>query len=114
MIIQQIIALAIILLFIVKIAGLRRKEIIGKNELIFWLSFWIISAIAIVFIKNIDSFLSNLGFSASGINFLFYISVLLLFYFVFRLRLSIAKLDRSLTDLNRELAVNNAKDKYDR
>lgn len=109
---QQFIALAIILIFVIKLFKQKKKEIINQTEFSLWLFFWLIAGVAIIFIKNIDSFLAELGVSASGINFLFYIGVLILFYFVFRLRLTIAKLDRALTDLTRQVAIKEADNKY--
>lgn len=105
MLLQQIIALAIISIFLIKIIKQKRKRQINKSEFIFWLFFWFLSFLAIVFIKKIDLLLQNLGISASGINFIFYLSVLFLFYLIFKLRLSVAKLDRELTKLNRKLAI---------
>ncbi len=112
MIPQQLIALFIILFFVFKLFKNRKKEIINKNEFSLWLVFWFVAIVAIVFIKNIDSFLSGLGVSASGINFIFYLGVLALFYLVFRLRITLAKLDRALTDLSRKVAIDTAKEKY--
>ena len=102
---QQIIALAIILVFVFKLKKQKEKNLIKRNELIFWLIFWLISALAIIFIKQIDLLLTQLGISASGINFLFYLGVLVLFYFIFRLRLTLAKLDNQLTELARQIAI---------
>lgn len=109
---QQIIALLIILIFVIKLFTQKKKEIINQTEFFSWLIFWLIAGLAIIFIKNIDGFLAELGVSASGINFLFYIGVLILFYFIFRLRLIIAKLDRQLTDLTRHVAIKEAEKKY--
>ena len=109
---QQIITILIILVFVFKLFKQKQKAVISRNELIFWLFFWFLASIAIIFIKQIDYFLSSLGVSASGINFLFYLGVLVLFYFIFRLRLNLAKLDRQLTDLSRQIAIKEAKDKY--
>ncbi len=108
---QQIIALVIILIFVIKLFNQKKKEIINQTEFFSWLIFWFIAGIAIIFIKNIDSFLAEFGISASGINFLFYIGVLILFYFIFRLRLIIAKIDRQLTDLTRLVAIKEAEKK---
>ncbi|MBN2854393.1 DUF2304 domain-containing protein [Patescibacteria group bacterium] len=109
---QQLIALAIILIFVCKLFKQKKKEAINQTEFSLWLIFWLIAGVAIIFIKNIDAFLAGLGVSASGINFLFYIGVLILFYFVFRLRLTIAKFDRQLTDLARQVAIKEAEEKY--
>ncbi len=102
--IQQLIALALIAIFIWRLSEQKRSKKIGRNEFIFWLSFWFLGAIAVIFIKQIDNLVIMLGFS-SGINFLLYLTIMLLFYLVFKLRLSLAKLDANLTEIAREIAI---------
>lgn len=104
--IQQVIALAIITLFIWRLISQKRKARLGKNEFIVWLAFWLLGALAIVFIRQIDSLLIDLGFSGSGINFLLYLTVIILFYLVFKLRLSMAKTEANITKIARHLALN--------
>lgn len=106
---QQIIALLIIISFIGRLVQEKNKKDINSKEFVLWLLFWLAAAAAIVFIKQIDQLVHWLGFSGSGINFLIYLAVLVLFYLGFRLRLSLAKLDHNLTDLTRHLALNNKK-----
>ena len=106
---QQFIALIVIIFFIFKLAKQKKKNIISKNELIFWLVFWMLAALGIIFVKQLDLILNNLGITSSGINFLFYISVLILFYFIFRLRLNLAKLDNQLTELARQVSIDRVK-----
>ncbi len=102
--IQQLIALVLIAIFIWRLSEQKRSKKIGRNEFIFWLSFWSLGAIAILFIRQIDDFVVMLGFS-SGINFLLYLTIMLLFYLVFKLRLSLAKLDANLTEIARTIAI---------
>ncbi len=106
---QQILAGLIIIFFVSKLFSEKKKKEITSNEFTLWLSFWILAALAITLIKKIDSLVAYFGFSGSGINFLIYLGVLALFYLVFRLRLSIAKLDRNLTELNRQITLNDKK-----
>jgi hypothetical protein len=82
----------------------KRKKKIGQNEFIFWLIFWLLGTVAIIFIRNIDHFVGWLGFS-SGINFLLYLAIIILFYMVFKLRLTLAKMDSNLTSLVRKIAL---------
>ena len=103
--IQQIIALTLIILFIWRLFSQKKKNQINKNEFILWLSFWIIGALAIIFIRQIDSLVGHLGFSGTGINFLLYLAILVLFYLVFKLRLTIAKMDKNLTEIVRKIAL---------
>ena len=102
---QQVIALAIIAFFILRLLKQKKKQEISRNEFSLWLAFWILAGGAILIIKQIDEIVAWLGFSGGGINFLLYLAILALFYFVFRLRLTVAKLDRSLTDIARHIAL---------
>lgn len=102
---QQLLALIIIGFFIFRLFSQKKKKEINSSEFALWLVFWSVSALAIVFLKELDSLASMLGFSASGINLLFYAAILILFYLIFRLRLRIAKLDKDITDLNRSISL---------
>jgi hypothetical protein len=106
---QQIIAIIIILFFVFQLVGQRRKKEIGLNEFVLWLIFWILAAAAVIFLKRIDQLVAFLGFSGGGINFLIYLAVLALFYLVLRLRLNLAKLDNDLTEIARQIALNGKK-----
>ncbi|MFA7087751.1 MAG: DUF2304 domain-containing protein [Patescibacteria group bacterium] len=106
---QQIIALIIIGFFIIRLLRQKKKKQLSGNEFILWLFFWLIAALAIIFIKQIDRTVAWLGFSGSGINFLIYLAVLVLFYLIFRLRLNIAKMDKGLTELTRLITLKEKK-----
>jgi hypothetical protein len=107
---QQLMALIIIAFFVYRLCQQKNKKQVSSNEFYLWLTFWIGSGLAILFLKELDKIASTLGFSASGINLLFYCATLIAFYFIFKLRLNLAKLDRDLTDLNRELTLLKKKD----
>ncbi len=102
---QQAIALVFIAIFIWRLLVQKKKKQINGNEFIFWLSFWVIGALAIIFIRFLDRLLVSAGFSGSGINFLLYLAVITLFYLVFKLRLKLSKLDKNLSDLVREITL---------
>ncbi len=103
---QQIIALFIIAFFLARLFWQKQKKQIGANEFLFWLIFWFLAAIAIITIKFIDKLVAGLGFTGSGIEVLLYLSIVLLFYLIFRLRLRLAKVERNLTKIIREIALN--------
>ena len=107
--IQQLIALIIILFFVSRLFWQKKKNIISLNEFIFWLFFWLASAFAILYIKTIDRLVANLGFSSTGINILFYLGTIILFYLILRLRLRLEKIERNLTRIIREIALMNKK-----
>ena len=104
---QQIIALIVIVFFLIKLFRQRSQKKINASEFIFWFFFWSTAGIAIILLKWIDEAVAFFGFSAKGIDVLLYISVVVLFYFIFRLRLKIEKLDRDLTKMTRAISLKN-------
>lgn len=102
---QQILALIIILFFLSRLFWQKRQKRITGGEFIFWMIFWLFALMAIVFIKKIDALVASLGFSGTGIEILFYLAVIVLFYLVFKLRLSIEKMEKNLTKLVRKNAL---------
>jgi hypothetical protein len=107
--IQEIIALAVILLFILRLGLQLYKDQISKSQFVFWLAFWAIAGFLIIFIRKVDQLAADLGFSSSGIQFLFYLAVALLFYWIFKLRLKIEKMNRDITELARTAALRSAR-----
>jgi hypothetical protein len=106
---QQVIALLFIAFFLARLFFKRQRKEISGNEFLFWLFFWILAALAIIFIKQIDAIVSSLGFSGSGIEVLLYLAVLFLFYFNFRQRLKLERIERDITRLVEYMAINKKK-----
>jgi len=106
---QQIIALIIIAYFFSRLIWQKQKKEISSNEFIFWFIFWILAACIIVFLKWIDRLVAGIGFSGSGIEVLLYISIVVLFYFIFRLRLKIERIEKNITKIVREISLKDKK-----
>lgn len=102
---QKILALIIILFFLSRLFWQKKKKQIGASEFIFWLVFWFGVALLVIFIKQIDQLVSKMGFSGSGIEILLYLGMALLFYFIFRLRLKMEKIEKDITRVIREIAL---------
>lgn len=102
---QQILALVIIAFFLVRLFWQKQKKQIGANEFIFWLVFWSLVAILILSLKWIDKLVADLGFSGMGIEVLLYLGIAVLFYFIFRLRLKLEKIEKNITKIIREMAI---------
>jgi hypothetical protein len=103
--IQQALAIAIILIFVIRLFILKKKGIVPAGEFIFWLVFWVVAAAGIVFVKDLDHLAAALGFSASGIQIIIYAAVAVLFYMNFRLRLKVEKMDKDITQVVRKIAL---------
>lgn len=95
----------VIAFFLSRLGWQKKKNNIGINEFLFWLIFWSAAAGAVLFLKQIDNLLSEAGFSGRGIDILFYLAVILLFYLVFKVRLKMEKMEKDLTKISRELAI---------
>jgi hypothetical protein len=106
---QQTIALIIIAFFLLRLIKQKQKKEINANEFFLWLFFWFLSALAIIFLKKIDALVASLGFSGSGIDILLYIGVISLFYFIFKLRLRLEKMENNISELVRQEATRNKK-----
>lgn len=102
---QQLLALIVILFFLFRLFWQKQKKQIGANEFIFWLVFWVLAAVLIIALKQIDKLVARLGFSGSGIEILLYLGIAVLFYFIFRLRLKLEKMEKDITKIVREIAL---------
>ncbi len=105
---QQVIALIIIAFFLARLFWQKQKKQIAASDFIFWLIFWLLSAGAVIFLKWIDKLVADLGFSGSGIEVLLYLGVAILFYFIFRLRLRLEKIEQDITKIVREISLSRA------
>jgi hypothetical protein len=102
---QQIIALIVIAFFLARLFWQKKKNKLSASEFIFWLIFWALAALAIIFLKWIDRLVADLGFSGSGIEVLFYLGVVILFYLIFRLRIKLEKTEKDITRIVREISL---------
>ena len=106
MLYQQYFALILIIFFVFRLFWQKKKKQIASGEFLFWLIFWLITTIAVVSLKEIDRIVAVLGFSGSGIEILLYIAVAFMFYLIFRMRLRILRLEKDITAITREIAIN--------
>lgn len=106
---QQIAALLIISFFYFRAVRQRSDQKISHNEFVFWSIFWLITALLVIFIKRIDFLVKSLGFSASGIEALIYLSILIIFHLIFRLRMRLEKMEKEMTKITRANALNKDK-----
>lgn len=102
---QQLLALIVILFFLARLFILKKNKKIAGGEFVFWLVFWSLAAASIMSLKWLDKLIADLGFSASAINILVYAAVVVLFYMNFRLRLKVEKMDKEITKIVRDLAL---------
>jgi len=97
---QIIVAIFIICFFIGKLYSQKRKGTVSTGEFIFWLIFWLASLVLVLFLKQLDQLVASFGFSVSAIQVAVYLAIAVLFYFIFRVRLKLEKMDEDLTKIN--------------
>jgi len=102
---QKLLALFVIFLFLARLIWRKKKKEISINEFLFWLIFWIGAAFLILGLKQIDQLAIQLGFSSSGIEILLYLGIIILFYFLFRIRLKMEKMEKNITKIVRAIAL---------
>lgn len=103
--VQQLIAVILIAFFIYGLYKQRKNAYLSRSEYALWLSFWSASLLLVIFIRQLDTLVARFGFSASGIDVLIYLAIAFLFQLSFRQRLRIEKMDRDISELNKELSL---------
>jgi len=81
---------------------LKKETTLGRSAL--WLAFWFIVALAVSAPQTTDIVAQTVGVSR-GADLLVYISVLVLFYAVFKIIARLERIDRQLTIIAREMAL---------
>ena len=106
----QIIAL-VVGLFAVSRAYLRMREHkISIQAFLFWTAIWV-AVIVVAFHPAVATQVSQYFGVERGIDVFVYISILLLFYLIFRIYVKIESIERNLTRTVREVAIKRAKKK---
>lgn len=85
-----------------------RPRGLGSRWGIFWLAFWVAVGVVVALPWTTSLLAARLGVTR-GVDLVIYISVITLFYLVFRLTLKIEKLEANITRLVREIALSNEK-----
>lgn len=90
-------------------AFLRYKDRkISNNEFIFWSIIWL-GVVIVAFIPGISSFISEAIGIKRPIDVFVYVSIILLFYLVFRIYVRLDQLNSEITKLVREFAIRKKK-----
>ena len=108
----QVLAL-IFVLFALSRAFLRYKDnVITIFELIFWTFIWL-GVVIIAFIPEVTFIFSRIAGIQRGIDAIIYISIVFLFYMLFRAYVKMEKMEQNMTEMVRQVALmdNNRKKK---
>ena len=100
-----IIIVTLFFIFAISRLFLRRwkDKTINNKELIFWSTVWVSIIIVSVF-PNLTQILSNFFGIGRGADIMIYISIIVLFYLMFRLYVKTEKINQDITKIVREIA----------
>lgn len=104
------ILLAIVLLIILRVTSKLRSRELGVREYAIWLIFWI-GAGVVIFRPETANFVANIVGVGRGADVMVYLSVIMLFYLVFRILVRQERMEREITKLTRELAIKNVQNR---
>lgn len=100
------IVLVIFILFVVsKVAWRFKDKAISLQEFILWSIFWLGVGFVVIFPETTSLVANWLGVGR-GVDLVIYISVLILFYLVFRVLVRLDKIESDVTKIVREIALN--------
>ncbi|MFH1565499.1 MAG: DUF2304 domain-containing protein [bacterium] len=82
-----------------------KNKDISKREYSLWIVFWIMVIMATLMPKNIDKIAQFAGVER-GADLIVYLSIMIIFYLIFRILVSLEKIDREITTIVRKIALN--------
>lgn len=99
MLIQFILIIVIIFIVLRLIYKLKAKEI-NLSQFFSWLVIWL-SAICIIWYPQITTYLAARVGIGRGVDLVIYVSIIVIFYFMFRLLLKIEQIEKQITKIVR-------------
>jgi hypothetical protein len=106
-----IVIITLFVLFAWSRAALRyRDRSISLPELIFWSLVWASAEVVVVYPGLTGILASKLGIGR-GADLIIYLSIIVLFYLMFRLYIQIGAVERRFTDMVRAIAIEEVKNK---
>lgn len=103
MTIQILITLFSALVIIKAIGKLQKKEVHGKTVLL-WSLFWLV-VIFFIWQPNLTNYLAAFLQVTRGADAVFYLSLVVIFYFLFRMGTRLERIETDVTTLVREIAL---------
>jgi len=103
--------IVVVALFAISRAFLRFKDRkVSFSGLVFWIALWTL-AVVLAFAPYGFSYLADLVGIQRGTDFVVYLSIILLFYMIFRIYVKFEGIEQDLTKLTREIAMRRRKNK---
>lgn len=100
----QLIVIAFCLYAAIRVWQKTKNRSLGKRWGIFWLVFWLGVGAVVALPWTTSLLAARLGLTR-GVDLVVYVSVIVLFYLIFRLTVKIERLESNITKLVREVAL---------
>ena len=107
MIIKIIIVLFAVFVLYRTFLRFQKRDITGR-ELVIWTFFWLLVIVATLAPQQTDIISQAVGVER-GADLLVYLSVIVLFFIVFKIVVKLEKIDKNITEIVRNTAINNHK-----
>jgi len=108
---SQILLSAIIIFIIVRTLAAYKKGSLSPFFSFAWIIFWVFGLVLIFQQEFTITVANRLGISR-GVDLVIYISLILVFYMIYRLLAKIENLERSITQIVRKTAIKDAQKKF--
>ena len=100
----QIFLILFIIYVVIKVALRYRDKIISLQEFVLWTIFWFLVGFVVI-LPDTTSLVANIVGVGRGVDLVIYISILILFYLIFRVLVRLDKIDKDVTKIVRKIAL---------
>lgn len=83
------------------------KHRITRNELFFWIIFWIL-VLAVGTFPSIINYIANIVGIGRGVDVAIYLSILIIFYLLFKVFVRLDRIDKDLTKIVRKISLSDS------
>lgn len=94
-----------------RVLGKFKKQTLKKSEFGLWFVFWILVAVLVWLPGSLTKMANFLGIGR-GADLIFYVSLLIIFYLIFRIYLKLEKIEKNITKIVRKNALDDNEKKY--
>ena len=108
LILFQLLFILFSLFAIISVIKRKREGLLGPKGMIFWIGFWLLAVILVLWPNSTGVVANYLGIGR-GADLVFYVSLVVIFYLVFKLNVKLESLGRDVTKVVRAKSLENEK-----
>lgn len=109
MLVIQILLVIFFLFALIKVVARFKAGDLSKGELVWWSLFWIVAGVIVV-LPNSTAYFAKLVGIGRGADLVVYVSLVAIFFIIFRLMMKVELLNKDITKLTRKIALGEKKD----